>query len=82
MMSKPKKELVRLVAAEGMPHVDSAGKANGRGVYLCTDEECLEKALKKNALTRGLSLDGLDGAAKDRIRAEFRDNVSEAEVLA
>jgi predicted RNA-binding protein YlxR (DUF448 family) len=82
MISKPKKELVRLVAAGGIPRVDGAGKENGRGVYLCANEECLEKALKRNALTRGLSLEGIDGAAKDRIRADFRENVSEAEVQA
>jgi predicted RNA-binding protein YlxR (DUF448 family) len=80
MTSKPKKELVRLVASEGIPKVDIRGKANGRGIYLCLNEECLEKALKRNALTRGLSLNGLDGAAKDVIRAEFRDNVLGEEV--
>ncbi|MDR0518907.1 MAG: YlxR family protein [Clostridiales Family XIII bacterium] len=75
MTSKPKKELVRLVAADGRPRVDSAGKANGRGVYLCADVECLEKALKRNALTRGLSLSGLDGETKDIIRSEFAGNL-------
>lgn len=57
MVSKPKKELIRIVS-EGDGHIslDLTGKANGRGVYLCLDSNCLEKARKKNALSRSLGL--------------------------
>jgi predicted RNA-binding protein YlxR (DUF448 family) len=79
MTSKPKIELLRLVSADGLPCADATGKANGRGVYLCLDEECLEKALKKNSLTRGLSLGALSAEGKERIRADIRELISDAE---
>ena len=45
---KDKKELIRIVLnKEGKIFVDEKGKAEGRGMYICSDEECLEK-LKKN----------------------------------
>jgi predicted RNA-binding protein YlxR (DUF448 family) len=80
MTSKPKGELLRLVAADSAPRVDATGKANGRGVYLCRDVECLEKALKKNALTRGLSIGALTAEGKESVRAELREFIPDAEV--
>jgi predicted RNA-binding protein YlxR (DUF448 family) len=71
MTSKPKKELVRLVAADATPRIDVTGKASGRGVYLCPDEVCLDKALKRNALTRGLFLEAVPREAKEQVKAEF-----------
>lgn len=50
---KPKKELTRVVRLEdGTVCVDSTGKANGRGAYLCNDPACLQKAIKSRALER------------------------------
>lgn len=80
MTSKPKGELLRLVAAGNMPHADVTGKANGRGIYLCRDAECLDKALKKNALTRGLSLETLTPEGKESMRAELGEFIPDAEV--
>jgi predicted RNA-binding protein YlxR (DUF448 family) len=80
MTSKPKNELVRLVAADGVPRVDRTGKANGRGVYLCPDERCLDKALKKNALTRGLSVKAIPEEGKEQVRADLRELIPDAEV--
>ncbi len=54
MQSKPKKELIRLVAEGDTVKPDLSGKANGRGAYICADPKCLEKALKKNAFQRNL----------------------------
>lgn len=57
MESKPKRELIRIVAAEsGSLHVDTTGKANGRGVYLCPDQNCFAAARKKKAIGRGLEI--------------------------
>jgi predicted RNA-binding protein YlxR (DUF448 family) len=57
MESKPKKELVRIVASkEGDVRLDPSGKANGRGAYLCPNTECLAKAKKKNAFSRNLNI--------------------------
>lgn len=57
MESKPKKELIRIAGFEGEITLDLTGKAKGRGVYLCPDTECLEKAKKKRALGRSLKMD-------------------------
>ena len=50
---KPKRELVRIVkTSEGEIKLDTTGKLNGRGAYICKDKECLVKAQKINALSR------------------------------
>lgn len=52
---KEKAELVRVVKDEtGLVRIDETGRANGRGVYLCRDRECLKKAEKSRALERSL----------------------------
>lgn len=57
MESKPKKELIRIVfTPEEQLKIDPTGKANGRGVYLCPNVECLEKAKKKKAIGRSLKI--------------------------
>ena len=54
MTSKPKAELIRIVAdADGL-HIDPSGKMPGRGAYLCRSEECARLAVKKNAFGRNL----------------------------
>lgn len=57
MESKPKRELIRIVATEEGPRIDLTGKANGRGIYLCPDSECFIKARKKKAIGRGLEIE-------------------------
>lgn len=51
---RPKKELVRVVAAESALMPDETGKAHGRGAYLCPQIECLDKARKIKAFDRAL----------------------------
>ena len=52
---QPKKELVRVVRTpEGAVVLDTTGRANGRGAYLCKKSACLEKAIKSRALERAL----------------------------
>ena len=51
---RPKKELVRIVAAEDGLCVDETGKARGRGAYICPSIECLDKAKKIKAFDRAL----------------------------
>ncbi len=44
--TKPKRELIRIVRTpDGIIHVDETGKANGRGVYLCRNRTCWDKAV-------------------------------------
>ena len=48
-----KKDLTRVVKnKEGQIFVDSSGKANGRGAYVCTNQSCLEKMKKQKILNK------------------------------
>ena len=50
---KSKKEMIRVIrTAEGEFLLDSTGRKNGRGAYICTAKECLEKARKSKGLER------------------------------
>ena len=52
---KTKRELVRLVrTCDGNIELDSAGKKNGRGAYVCPTRDCWEKALTGKQLERTL----------------------------
>ena len=56
--SKPKRDLIRIVKnKEGDVIVDTTGKVNGRGAYICADIECLNKAYKNKILNRALEID-------------------------
>ena len=50
---KEKNDLLRIVKSkEGEISVDLTGKKNGRGAYICKDEECLKKLQKSKRLER------------------------------
>ncbi len=54
---KSKKEFVRVVRTpEGQIILDETGKANGRGVYLCPNKKCLQKAKKAGRLQKSLDV--------------------------
>ena len=57
MESKEKNQLIRIAGYEGKVSIDPTGKAKGRGVYLCPDQECFEKAQKKKAIARNLEME-------------------------
>lgn len=59
---KNKRELLRLVRTRsGEIEIDTAGKKEGRGAYLCPDLECWERAFRgrqlEHALRTGLAED-------------------------
>jgi len=48
---KPKRELLRVVIPkEGDMAMDPSGKKNGRGVYVCPNEHCLQLAQRSKAV--------------------------------
>lgn len=50
---KPKKELIRILRTEEEEFViDTTGKKNGRGAYLCPQKACFEQAVKNRELER------------------------------
>jgi predicted RNA-binding protein YlxR (DUF448 family) len=52
---KDKREMVRLVRTPaGAVEIDSSGKKEGRGAYLCRDRACWTAALKGNHLEHAL----------------------------
>jgi len=71
MQSKEKPELIRVVVCSDKAVVDPSGKMNGRGVYLCRDEACFDKAIKKKAIGRGLQIEGLDPEDIKTLKTEF-----------
>jgi len=54
---KPKRELIRVVRSpENEISLDFKGKAQGRGAYVCKNQECLKKAIRSKALERSLEI--------------------------
>ncbi len=68
---KPKKELVRIVRSpEGEIHLDSTGKMNGRGAYICPDLQCLQKAKKGRRLEKAFEC-SVPAEIYDRLETEL-----------
>ena len=56
-LKKDKKELIRIAKNKNKDiDVDTTGKMQGRGAYLCNNIECLEKAKKTKKLERTLKI--------------------------
>ena len=55
---KSKKELIRVLktADSGEILLDTTGRKNGRGAYLCNSLECFQKARKTRGLERSLQM--------------------------
>jgi hypothetical protein len=75
---QPKRELVRIVRTpDQQVVVDFTGKANGRGVYVCRNAVCWEKALIKERLSHALKVtvtqDHVD-ALKEALQTELKTN--------
>lgn len=69
---KTKNELVRIVKTpSGDIILDTTGRANGRGAYVCRSSECI-KALKKGALNRAFKMQ-LPDAVFDRLEKDFKE---------
>lgn len=70
---RPKKKLVRIVRTpEGDVRLDTTGRANGRGAYLCASTECLNRAVKTRALERALEAK-LDGDVLASLKEALHD---------
>lgn len=54
---KTKKEMLRVIKTpENSIELDSTGRKNGRGAYLCFSKECLDLAIKNKGLERSLKV--------------------------
>ena len=54
---KQKKDMMRVLkTAEGEIVLDTIGRKNGRGAYLCRSMNCFEQAVKNKGLERSLKV--------------------------
>lgn len=69
-----KRNLMRVVKdKDGNIHIDSSGKANGRGAYVCGNDECMTKLVKTRALNRAFKFN-VDQSVYDEIIGEYERN--------
>lgn len=70
---KEKRDLIRIVNhPEDGVKIDTRGKANGRGAYLCKKEECIDKAQDKNLLKSALKT-SIDDEIYEEIKRYVED---------
>ncbi|HHX55534.1 MAG TPA: YlxR family protein [Clostridiales bacterium] len=63
---KDKKDLIRVIKTpEDLINIDTTGKKNGRGAYLCNLVDCFEKAKNSKALERSLKRNIPEDVYKD-----------------
>lgn len=56
--NKPKKELIRVVKnKDNYVDVDTTGRMNGRGAYICPSKECFDKVKKNKKLVKALEIE-------------------------
>ena len=52
-----KNMLLRVVCIDGEPEIDIDKVLPGRGCYVCSNQKCIEQAIKKRAFSRALRTD-------------------------
>ena len=68
---KTKKEMMRVLkTAEDGIILDTTGKKNGRGAYLCVSMECLQMARKNRGLERSFKM-SIPDEVYDNLEKEF-----------
>ena len=74
---KAKKEMLRILkTTEDEVLLDTTGKLNGRGAYLCKNVECLKKAVKNKGIERSFKMP-IDKAVYEKLEKEFLNIESE-----
>lgn len=68
--AKPKKELIRVVKFNEQISLDKTGKLNGRGAYVCNDEQCVLKLKKQKLLNKAFSCQ-VEESVYDKIMEDF-----------
>lgn len=57
MQKKDKKDLIRIVKnKQNEVFLDKTGKKEGRGIYICDDIQCLEKAIKTKRVEKSFGI--------------------------
>ena len=54
---KNKEELLRIVSKNKMPMIDVSQKENTRGMYICNNNECINRLLKSKDISKCVKID-------------------------
>ncbi|MDE6015199.1 MAG: YlxR family protein [Acetatifactor sp.] len=75
---KSKKEMLRVLKAAEDDRIclDTSGKKNGRGAYVCKSRECLQKARKNKGLERSFKM-SIPNEVYDALEKEFDELAAE-----
>ena len=72
--SKPQKELIRIVkTSDNMYEIDKSGKLNGRGSYICNNDECINKLIKQRSLNKIFKCN-ISQDVYDKLKEQFFEN--------
>ncbi len=74
MQSFPQENLIRLTKQDNVIKIDYSGRANGRGMYLCRNEECVQNAFKRKSWNRQCRC-MLDSAMLNQLNLEILKEV-------
>jgi len=66
--------LLRIVGTDGRVTWDPAGTAPGRGAYVCSTMECVERALRRGRLSRALRAE-IDESRVTELKEELFQNI-------
>jgi len=70
---KSKKEMMRILrTTDEEVIIDTNGKKNGRGAYICFSKECFEKAVKNKGLERSLKM-GIPKSVYESLKEEIEN---------
>jgi predicted RNA-binding protein YlxR (DUF448 family) len=69
---KERHELIRISCENGQYVFGDTGKRQGRGAYICKNEECLEKARKHKGLERSFK-DAVPGDVYDSLKRAIQN---------
>ncbi len=76
--NKPKKDLFRILKHDNQVIYDPSGKMNGRGAYICRENDCLNQAMTTKKV---ISIMGspLDEESLDKMKFELngREDIKE-----
>ena len=69
---KSKREMIRVIKTpENEVVLDSTGKKNGRGAYVCPNLECLKKARKSKGIERAFKM-AIPNDVYEKLEKEMR----------
>lgn len=72
--SKPKNTLIRIVKnKDNEISLDKTGKKQGRGAYICSNKECLEKAIKSKRIEKEFEME-INEEIYDLLRRDIESN--------